>query len=1037
MPIRIDAAFQNAQDITLDAFRAPDGVSGDLHDRTIEVDGRTFRISFANPNAPSVRFASYELFNNLFRASRRTDVLNRLKDLVARHSVAKDLGEVATVTGFRENVQRAIRSEMSAISRKAGGKFALYGFSTVRDPTVRPIGRLSVHVGKDGVRTRPIHAQLINGYNESIGLRGEDESAALTIAFVRDNDRNRWDCNNLEEGDGSVTEKDRADWLRYLRWHDIDLFSKIRKARAEATAGKRTGWAGEIARNGLTAAVHDMVRKNLDPRVITEIPDVNLVIGAVADAILEIVDTDFGNRDRTGIEEKIEEIVARRAPADKAALVRRILDHVSMTAFWRQTSKLGLDFFKSRGETVVFDWTTFDGKRTNGAELGDKWWKDGEADVADHFGVAITNSEMRHLGSAKYANVLGTGRIVRIQGALAAKDAGKIAAEQIAQFDSFDRETLDTIVRSLEAGFERMDAKAFHDLAVDALSNLPFDAKDDYIDLDDNVINLRLLNDLCARALGRLRARIADAPSTVVKAALLASAADAFQSEILKDPEIVRKWNQSLRLSRDEVRPGVPGPLVLRRLAGVERGLGGRAFFSSRTGRPNELGRCLFNAGGDVMDRVAELRRAFAAAFGIAEENALAHPAFMAFIPRVAREANGNFAEVIGAMNVVRTAYDAKEAVLAHLRARIPIQPEEHRIFNRRGEWDLDRLVYREAVRAQRLGRPVDLDLLRRNGEVICDICVRAQAFVLEFARRINPDDEPGLRLSEDEVRRLTDAYLDREGSAVNAYRLNGSEDDVKKFDDEAETALLRSTLLLLELQDRAITYRKNARALRALAANFRTRFRLGMPLVHQAPAKRTSESRASAPERVSDPKEAMRKQLEERDRKAVARVRELESRANELDARADLLTDVRLKSIVINSVAMRGKRFHGMAAMMLYRALKSGEPLPTDVGTTTKEKLKNFARALADRVKDAWLRAIREESHMDAIGYDDCDKALQMAFSIYLKETPEVKEFLDREVEEDVGNEIVSELNENIELIPPGDPIRYVMDVVLTHGKL
>ncbi len=962
MPIRIDAAFQRAEDITLATFRAPDGSFSDLQDRTIEVDGRTFRISFANPDDPRVRFASFDFFRGFFQGSRRAAVLDRLRDLVARHSVAKDLGEVATVTGFRENVTRTIRAEKGAMARTAGGKFALYGFSAVRDPSLPLVNQLSEEVGRDGVLKTPIRSQLINGYNESIGLNGNVESAALTIAFTRDNDRRAWVYKPAKDDDDIITPKDQADWLRFLRWRDLDIFSKIRRARSDATAGKLTGWAGEIARHGIAAAVHDMVRKNTDPRVIKEFPDANIVIGAVADVILEIVDTDFGDLDRAGIEAKIAEIVSRHAPADHSVAAKTLLDHVAMTAFWRQTSKLGLDFFKSRGETVVFEWTTLDGKRTDGVELADKWWKDGETDVSDHTGAPITNSEMRHLGSAKYARKIGSGRLVRIAGAPSAAEAAQAVDRQIAELDALDRETLDGLVANLESGFGEINAQMLRDLAANALSNLPLDARADYVDSQGVVTDQAMMDNLCARAFERLRARIDLAPSAVVKAALLAGVADAFQSEILKDPEIVANVERSRDLFRKSIPAGVPGPLLRRQLAGVERGLGGTTFFFPRTGRPNDLGACLFEGEGDAMANVDALRRAFAEALGVAKENALGHPAFKSFIPRVAREARGKLAKVLDAMDLVREAHLAKEAVLQHLRARVPLLPEAQRIFLRRGEWDLDRLIYKEVKEARRQKRPVDLDRLRRNGEVICEICARTRAFVEKFAQRVNPDDAPGLRLTEEETVRLEDAYLDRSRSSVTEYRLQGREKFARDFDGEEEETLQEVASLREDFQ---------------------------------------------------------------------AWVRA------EPETRADLLTDARLRHFLVSAVAMRGKRVSVLLALRFLQTLKDAGPLPLDVGETTKEKLWNVARVIADRLRDTWMDVLNEEAGLrKAIDHEEANKALWMAVSLYLRETPEAMAFLDRELDDRIAAEIASDRASTMSEVPAGDPINFVIEVVFSDKR-
>ena len=47
MPTRIDATFQNAQSITLDAFTPPAGVATPFKDATIRVGKDAFRVSFA------------------------------------------------------------------------------------------------------------------------------------------------------------------------------------------------------------------------------------------------------------------------------------------------------------------------------------------------------------------------------------------------------------------------------------------------------------------------------------------------------------------------------------------------------------------------------------------------------------------------------------------------------------------------------------------------------------------------------------------------------------------------------------------------------------------------------------------------------------------------------------------------------------------------------------------------------------------------------------------------------------------------------
>ena len=1004
MPIRIDAAFRNAQDITLDAFRVPEGEQGDFRDRTIEVDGRAYHVSFANPSAPDVRFASNRFFNIIFNRSSRAAVKDRIAELVAafseRRAFVRDVGKSLSTTGFRDNVARTLESEREAISRAAGGKMAVYGFTDVRAGVSGLVNRMS-RQEVDGETVDVMRSEFINGYNEDIGLPGTNDSAARTIVFVRDNDRGRWDYGQGQDG-LNVKAADKDEWAAYLRGKDVDLFSKIRRARAEAAAGKRTGWAGEIARQGLLPAIHDMVRKNIDPRLVQENPDVNLVMGAVAEVVAEAADADFGELDMAGVDARLREIVARHAPAGKEDFVKRVLDNVATTSFWRQTSKLGLDFFKERGQTVVFDWTTFDGMRSDGAELEDKWWKRGDEDVGDRSGAAITNSEMRHLSGAKYAAKPGPGRLVRIEGSLAEDDARREAAARFDSFAALDRPTLVRVVADLEASFALADAQMFREAALDAVRSLSIEVWSEYCNGEGDLVSPMQANALCERVFERLKARIAGTTSLAAKAALLADPASVFQAELMKDPAIVEKIDEGRTSKANEYRHGVASPLALRQLAGVDRGFGGKVFFSQRTGRPNELGRALLAAGDDVLASVRDFRRTVAAALGVAEENLFGTHAFTAFVMRASREAGGDLKKIVSRLGTIRVAADARAAVDERLRTRPPMSAEAKQVFDRRGEWDLDRLVYNEAVAAMERGRPVDLERLRRNADVVRDLCTRTAGFVRDFSRRLNPDDVPELRLTDDEVSRLQDAYLDREGSAVNHYRLTGRETHVVRFEGETAAALLKATEFVVGLQDYASSCRETARDLRQRAEDMRAHF-------HLDEQPQTSRMRATA-----------------------ARADRLVERADGLDALAGQLTPERLKSFAVNAVATRGRLVHATAAIAILRDLAAGEPVPTGVGDTPAERLANFARAFADRIKTAWGGTLLEAAREDDIGYDDGNTTLKMVFSVYLRENPDVRRFLDREADES----LVREVKEKFEDTESGDPIWNVLDTVLAHGK-
>lgn len=792
MPTRIDATFQNAQSITLDAFTPPAGAATPFRDATIRVGKDAFRVSFAGDGGVAVSFATTSFFH-LFQGARKTAVRERIRELVQLKSVTEDVARAVSATGFRDNVARMIRAEAGNIRQAAGGKLAHYGFSDVR---IQAFGIINgAAAGPSGAHV--MTHQLINDYNTVIGL-DDSTNAATTIAFVRDNNQGTWRYDPLDRPSAGICREDQEAWIRFLRGHDIDLFSKIRQARAEAADGKVTGWAGEIARQGIKGAVLDLVRKNLDPRVVRPNPDVNLVLNAVADAVIEAVDADFTGLDVRGVAARLREIVDRHAPRGREALAWGIFDNAATCAFWRQTSKLGLDFFKERGQTVVFEWTTFDGLRSDGTELADKWWKRPEVDVRTRPGVAITNSEMRHLNGAKYAAKQGDGRVVKVEGALTRADAEQAVRAKIDGLRALPAAELRSILASLKAGFAGMNAASFHDAARHAIASLPQMTSLGFM-ANSGDFDLRTPG-LIEAAFARLSARIAAAATPVAQAAMLSCLTELFEAEFLAAPEVL----EELRLNAPREAPAAPASARTqkeRTLAGLGSGLGGEVFFALDTGRPNALGELLMDDGDDDVKSLGEaLAGSFGVKMGVSPEEALRHPAFKTFMPRAALAAHGSYDVLLKSLDTVKLASDARDALVAD--GHLP-QPAD-RLFARRGEWDLNRLIFNEAVAAKAAGRAVDLAKLAKDADRLREICRGAQDFTANVARQINPEDREGLRLTDAERDRLEDAYLDRENSSVRAYRLSGSDAEFQKIGSEAGAILHKTAELVAALRAEA-----------------------------------------------------------------------------------------------------------------------------------------------------------------------------------------------------------------------------------------
>ena len=85
--------------------------------------------------------------------------------------------------------------------------------------------------------------------------------------------------------------------------------------------------------------------------------------------------------------------------------VRRFKE-VVFTAFFRQTSKLGLEFFRQRGVPILFQWSDYQCRSLlNGSgdrEIHDKWWHNGYGGNTRGKQGSITYSEMRHVGRLEH-----------------------------------------------------------------------------------------------------------------------------------------------------------------------------------------------------------------------------------------------------------------------------------------------------------------------------------------------------------------------------------------------------------------------------------------------------------------------------------------------------------------------------------------------------------------------------------------------------------------------------------------------------------
>ena len=109
-------------------------------------------------------------------------------------------------------------------------------------------------------------------------------------------------------------------------------------------------------------------------------------------------------KDYDDFKEKNGEAMADSVLEGKTLDERRLFNlfrNVLSIAFFRETSKIGLDFFRSKGTPVMFQFSDYSGKSYVGREndlFKTEAWREGENSQGfrEKGGSAITSSEMRH-----------------------------------------------------------------------------------------------------------------------------------------------------------------------------------------------------------------------------------------------------------------------------------------------------------------------------------------------------------------------------------------------------------------------------------------------------------------------------------------------------------------------------------------------------------------------------------------------------------------------------------------------------------------
>ena len=415
---QVDASFAHVADVNIRGF-ADLSVPGGEQSATIKVNSNTFKVKVGVDGNVTVKFKGNSLFN-LLRLRTKSRLAEQLRSQVEgwRASVARPEGAALKQT-IAASTDRAFEEvygpdPRTGIANAGGSEVAVYGFSNIRGDNV------------ESASSHKISYAMIDDYNRGIGIHPE----GLTLSRL---DRR---IETISTGQSKLYPSARTinDPKKLQAWADflarpenvrkIDIMTRLKEyigIGENPTKADRqlTGWKGEFARKGVDEAMRSFVRKNL-PGSSLQLeypgPDGKLVkttltdkhVAFLADALYILVDQCYGKVNDANINAALDG-AARSTRLEMTPRLRSalsgLLDEVVASAFFRQTSKLGLEFFRERRTPVMFYWTNHQGQTISDGNraLTNKWWKNPGESVHKHYGAAITYSEMRHVQKMQQA----------------------------------------------------------------------------------------------------------------------------------------------------------------------------------------------------------------------------------------------------------------------------------------------------------------------------------------------------------------------------------------------------------------------------------------------------------------------------------------------------------------------------------------------------------------------------------------------------------------------------------------------------------
>lgn len=380
----------------------------------VKIGRKTYNITMSTDDSRINVSRKYGFFGTLFGLNRHT------KTAIALENKIKELVKTNDYTLLQSNLKQ-FKQIIKDNPDKKIINVADYGFKTNRNLLGKSkiLLRLNSDLAKEG---RMIHFNKIDEYNTRVGIKPE----SLKLKCYLDT-MNKISSGSLQmiEGkkDKDVQKEQLQKWTQFLSRPEnmrkinipMKLYSYLHPEGTEKTGStKTTGWQTAFSKDS-NAALKSFVIKNLS----YEAKDIanDKLIQKLADKLREYVEiVALKDKEPEAYKAKFTAFMSRKnwaTPKESQAIQKgeklsidnlrdfQIFQNILIYSTFRQTSKLGLSFFKEQKTPVMFQFSDYNGKSLKGSGIekikNEDFWKNGQGYKKGTAGSAITHSELRQV----------------------------------------------------------------------------------------------------------------------------------------------------------------------------------------------------------------------------------------------------------------------------------------------------------------------------------------------------------------------------------------------------------------------------------------------------------------------------------------------------------------------------------------------------------------------------------------------------------------------------------------------------------------